>query len=153
MPRRFFAICRSLVSSALSISLEFGKSSDAPYATQSVWSIVAGGDARNEFDSEREHQNGVGAFAIPSDDGGGVISEADGGRSGDNRLALSEEVVRLCSMAGPSGEADRVAWDGMGVLGIEISAGVARDTWENFSSVSLLVMVWLIMTGHRQETS
>jgi hypothetical protein len=109
IPRRSFAICRSLVSSALSISLELGKSSDAPYATQSVWSIVAGGDTRNKLDSEREHRNSVGASARTSDDGGGVISEADGGRSGDSKLALPEEVARLCSMAGTSGEADEVA--------------------------------------------
>jgi hypothetical protein len=125
----------------LSISLELGKSSDAPYATHRVWSIVAGGDAKNEFDSERERRNGVEAFARVCDDGGGVISEDDDGRSGENKLALSEAVTTLLSITGTSGDADSLASDGMGVLGIEISAGGAREAWESFPSVSFPVIV------------
>ena len=97
-----------MVSSAASISLELGRSSDAPYATHNVWSIVAGGDTRNKFDSGWGRWNGVGAFARACDEGGGVISEDEDGRSGENRFVLSEDVAMLQSITGTSGEADMV---------------------------------------------
>lgn len=80
-----FATFRNCTSSALSISLEDGRSTDAPYATQSVLSMVAGGDARKVSESERGRRKGVAAASpICCDvDEGGVILDEDFRGTGD----------------------------------------------------------------------
>lgn len=85
--KRSFATFRSWASSALSISLQDGRFAAAPYATQSVWSMVAGGDARKESESERGRRKGVVA-PLPTYcdvDGGGVISEEEDFRGAGER--------------------------------------------------------------------
>ena len=78
---------RTLTLGQLLVSSAVGRFSEAPYAAHSVFSR-SGGDARSEFDRDRDRDRRTGAPGTCVD-GGGVISEEDNG-GGERNLFLSD---------------------------------------------------------------